>query len=238
MKQILLFVIIAIFGVSDAYSQQYKLIITKDDGTSLEMKTSEIVEMYFEEYTEEEQETHVDTLSYEDIERAQKILDGDIVLSSRLTMNGVDKTLVENGCPVIYNFSWNEDSTMKISQYNMTLGSMGMTINFSCKATPMALDSWEKNEYTGDGWIKFYGKDGVVTSSDEDTEHTSSNAYIQGYVNVETNEIQFIISYNMMNIRSEVFLQTIDKDRINHYEEEYAQYEKDLEEYKNSVSLY
>ena len=43
--------------------------------------------------------------------------------------------------------------------------------------------------------------------------------------------------YNMMNVRSECFLQTIDKTRINNYEKEFAQFEKDLEEYKKEHGL-
>mgnify|MGYP002247258201 FL=1 len=38
--------------------------------------------------------------------------------------------------------------------------------------------------------------------------------------------------YNMMNVRTETFLQEIDKSRIDRFEEEFAQYEKDLEEAK------
>lgn len=40
-----------------------------------------------------------------------------------------------------------------------------------------------------------------------------------------------------MNVRSECFLQTIDKNRINNYEAEFAQYEKDLAAYKEEHGL-
>ena len=40
-----------------------------------------------------------------------------------------------------------------------------------------------------------------------------------------------------MNVRSECFLQTVDKERINNYEEEFAQFEKDLEKYKEDHGL-
>ena len=40
-----------------------------------------------------------------------------------------------------------------------------------------------------------------------------------------------------INGRSECFLQTIDKTRINNYEKEFAQFEKDLEEYKKKHGL-
>ena len=42
----------------------------------------------------------------------------------------------------------------------------------------------------------------------------------------------FIVNYNMMNVRSECFLQTIDKNRIKTYEEDFKKYEEDLKKYK------
>ena len=54
---------------------------------------------------------------------------------------------------------------------------------------------------------------------------------------MKTNQITFIVDYNMMNVRSECFLQTIDKNRINNYEAEFAQYEKDLAAYKKEHGL-
>ncbi|WP_373733097.1 DUF4903 family protein, partial [Bacteroides heparinolyticus] len=45
------------------------------------------------------------------------------------------------------------------------------------------------------------------------------------------------VDYNMMSVRSECFLQTIDKNRIKNYEEEFAQYERDLEAYKKEHGL-
>lgn len=233
MKHIFFFVILAVFVISNASAQQYKLVISKKDGTSVEMKTSEINQMSFEEYTDEEQETQVDTLSSDNIEKAQKLLDGDIVLSTNVTMNGVNKTLLDSGCPVKYNFTWNEDSTINISQFVRS----PFVIDFTCNVKLMVLNSWEKDEYTGNGWIKFQGENGEVKSSDKDVtsdDIVSNGAYITGYVNVETESIELMIAYNMMNISSEIFMQTIDKNRINYFEEEFAQYEKDLEEWKNS----
>ena len=39
------------------------------------------------------------------IDKAKEILVGDLVLSTRATMSGVDKTLLESGCPTKFNFS-------------------------------------------------------------------------------------------------------------------------------------
>lgn len=55
---------------------------------------------------------------------------------------------------------------------------------------------------------------------------------MDGYLNVLTNEIEFIINYNLMNVRTETFKQTIDKSRIDNFEAEFAQYEKDLAQWK------
>ena len=46
------------------------------------------------------------------VKKAKEILAGDIVLSTRATMNGVDKTLLKSGCPTKFNFSWREDGMM------------------------------------------------------------------------------------------------------------------------------
>ena len=40
------------------------------------------------------------------VEAAKKILNGDIVLSTKATLNGVDKTLLPNGCPTKFGFEW------------------------------------------------------------------------------------------------------------------------------------
>ena len=143
------------------------------------------------------------------VKKAKEILAGDIVLSTRATMNGVDKTLLKSGCPTKFNFS-------------------------KCATKIMQLNSWEQDEYPGDGWIKFVGTDGNVTTSGDDAEDNQegSGARVDGYLNVNTNQIEFIVDYNMMNVRTETFLQTIDKTRIDRFKEEFAQYEKDLEEAK------
>ncbi|WP_373725990.1 DUF4903 family protein, partial [Bacteroides heparinolyticus] len=44
------------------------------------------------------------------LEKAKTILNGDIVLSTKATMSGVDKTLLPQGCPTKFNFKWEKDS--------------------------------------------------------------------------------------------------------------------------------
>ena len=170
---------------------------------------------------------------------AKNILNGEIILSTKATMSGVDKTLLPTGCPTKFKFDWVNDKTMKLSLDGFTVGNMPLTIYFLCQCKFMQLNSWEKDEYKGDGWLKFKGKDGQVTGDPKDQSgiEKGSGATVIGYLNVKTHEINFIVNYNMMNVRSECFLQTIDKNRINNYEAEFAQYEKDLAAYKKEHGL-
>ena len=168
------------------------------------------------------------------IDKAKEILVGDLVLSTRATMSGVDKTLLESGCPTKFNFSWREDGTMVLDLSDFTVGAMPFAITFRCATTFMQLNSWEKDEYHGSGWVKCVGTDGNVTTSGDDAadNQEGSGARVDGFLNVDTKQVEFIVDYNMMNVRTETFLQEIDKSRIDRFEEEFAQYEKDLEEAK------
>lgn len=174
------------------------------------------------------------------VQEATNYLNGEIVLSTNATMNGVNKTLLPEGCPTKFKFEWSKTDaqTFTISLLDFTVGNMGMIINFKCDVKTMVLNSWEQKEYTGDGWIKFKGEDGSVWGTDTDGSASSAKgSSVQGYYNVKTHEIQFIVNYNMMNVRSECFLQTIDKNRINNYAAEFEQYEKDLAAYKKEHGI-
>ena len=174
------------------------------------------------------------------VKEATNYLNGEIVLSTNATMNGVNKTLLPGGCPTKFKFEWSKTDaqTFTISLLDFTVGNMGMIINFKCDVKTMVLNSWEQKEYTGDGWIKFKGEDGSVWGTDTDGSASSAKgSSVQGYYNAKTHEIQFIVNYNMMNVRSECFLQTIDKNRINNYAAEFEQYEKDLAAYKKEHGI-
>lgn len=174
------------------------------------------------------------------VKEAINYLNGEIVLSTNATMNGVNKTLLPEGCPTKFKFEWSKTDaqTFTISLLDFTVGNMGMIINFKCDVKTMVLNSWEQKEYTGDGWIKFKGEDGSVWGTDTDGSASSAKgSSVQGYYNAKTHEIQFIVNYNMMNVRSECFLQTIDKNRINNYAAEFEQYEKDLAAYKKEHGI-
>ena len=177
------------------------------------------------------------------VTKAQDFLNGDIVLSTNATMNGWNKTLLPTGCPTKFNFKWTGDQSFDVKLLNFTVGNMGMIVNFRCNVKTMQLNSWEKKEYTGDGWIKFYGEDGYTWGQNEDGSGAgdegapTKGSFVQGYYNANTHQIQFIVNYNMMNVRSECFLQTIDKDRINNYDKEFAKYEADLKKYKEEHGI-
>ena len=174
------------------------------------------------------------------VKEATNYLNGEIVLSTNATMNGVNKTLLPEGCPTKFKFEWSKTDaqTFTISLLDFTVGNMGMIINFKCDVKTMVLNSWEQKEYTGDGWIKFKGEDGSVWGTDTDGSASSAKgSSVQGYYNAKTHQIQFIVNYNMMNVRSECFLQTIDKSRLATFVEDKAKYEEDLKAYKKEHGI-
>ena len=174
------------------------------------------------------------------VKEAINYLNGEIVLSTNATMNGVNKTLLPEGCPTKFRFEWSKTDaqTFTISLLDFTVENMGMIINFKCDVKTMVLNSWEQKEYTGDGWIKFKGEDGSVWGTDTDGSASSAKgSSVQGYYNAKTHQIQFIVNYNMMNVRSECFLQTIDKSRLATFVEDKAKYEEDLKAYKKEHGI-
>lgn len=174
------------------------------------------------------------------VQEATNYLNGEIVLRTNATMNGVNKTLLPEGCPTKFKFEWSKTDaqTFTISLLDFTVGNMGMIINFKCDVKTMVLNSWEQKEYTGDGWIKFKGEDGSVWGTDTDGSASSAKgSSVQGYYNAKTHEIQFIVNYNMMNVRSECFKQTIDKSRLATFDADKAKYEADLAAYKKEHGI-
>lgn len=174
------------------------------------------------------------------VSEAKSYLKDEIILSTKATLSGVDKTLLPEGCPTKFKFDWSQtdDQTFTISLLDFTVGNMGMIISFKCDVKCMELNSWEKKEYTGDGWVKFKGVDGSVWGTDTDGSASSAKgSSVQGYYNAKTHQIQFIVNYNMMNVRSECFLQTIDKSRLATFAEDKAKYEADLAAYKKEHGI-
>ena len=174
------------------------------------------------------------------VQEATNYLNGEIVLRTNATMNGVNKTLLPEGCPTKFKFEWSKTDaqTFTISLLDFTVGNMGMIINFKCDVKTMVLNSWEQKEYTGDGWIKFKGEDGSVWGTDTDGSASSAKgSSVQGYYNAKTHQIQFIVNYNMMNVRSECFKQTIDKSRLATFDADKAKYEEDLKAYQKEHGI-
>lgn len=174
------------------------------------------------------------------VSEAKSYLKDEIILSTKATLSGVDKTLLPEGCPTKFKFEWSKTDaqTFTISLLDFTVGNMGMIINFKCDVKCMVLNSWEQKEYTGDGWVKFKGVDGSVWGTDTDGSASSAKgSSVQGYYNAKTHEIQFIVNYNMMNVRSECFKQTIDKSRLATFDADKAKYEADLAAYKKEHGI-
>lgn len=174
------------------------------------------------------------------VNEAKSFLQGDIILNTQAFMGNVDKTLLPTGCPTKFNFTWSDTDpqSFTISLLDFTVGKMGMIINFNCAVKTMQLNSWEKKEYKGDGWIKFYGENGSVSGEDaKGVPSQATGSIVKGYYNVMTHQINFIVNYNMMNVRSVCFQQTIDKNRIKTYEEDFKKYEEDLKKYKEEHGL-
>lgn len=176
--------------------------------------------------------------SSELVTQAKDYLTGEIVLNTQATMNGVNKTLLPEGCPTKFKFEWTGDQSFEVSLLSFTVGKMGMIINFKCNVKTMQLNTYEKQDYPGNGWIKFYGEDGSTWGTDEEGKASEAKgSSVKGYYNVNTHQINFIVDYNMMNVRSETLLQVIDKSLLPHYDELKAEYERKLAEYKKEHGI-
>lgn len=175
------------------------------------------------------------------VQSANKLLADTVVLSTRASMSGVSKTLLEEGCPTRFTFKWDEKiQKLHVRLPKFQVGTMPFAVVFYCNTTYSELNSWEKEEYPEEGWIKFYGDDGAVVPYVPDGVEkpvADGAGIITGYVNPKTKEIEFIINYNMMNVVTHTFRQEIDKNRINTYEKEFKQYENDLKKYKEEHGL-
>ncbi len=179
------------------------------------------------------------TLSAAEIEAAQTTLNGDMVVSAHAWINGEDKTLLSSGAPIKLKFEKSDDDKMNVWMDAIQIGSMPFTVYFGIVIEFAPLNSWEKNELTGDGWVRFSGSHGNISygampSSPIDTTTKGDGSTMAGYVNTETKEIQFTTSFSAMNVEISADRQDIDPSRVENYEAEKEQYEKDLEEYKKT----
>jgi hypothetical protein len=178
------------------------------------------------------------------LEVAGRLLQDSVVLNATAMMGTVNKTLLPQGCPLKYYFEWKTKDTLNIQIRKFSVGKMPVTVWFGINCKFMQLNSWEKDEYTGEGWIKFEGVKGMTlyagNANDENKDYqdgTGGSGTVVGYFNAVTHEIEFVTNFNVMNMSSDVFLQKIDLSRIAKYDEEFAQYEKDLAKYKEEHGL-
>ncbi len=179
-------------------------------------------------------------VSDEYLTAARELLQDSIVLNATAMQGTVNKTLLDEGCPLKYYLNWRSQDTLNIQIKEFSVGKMPVTIWFTINCKFMQLNTWEKDEYTGEGWIKFQGSGGntVYTAIDDDyTDGDGGAGSVQGYLNVKTQEIEFVTNFNVMNMSSDVYLQKIDPTRMDRFEEEFEQYEKDLAEYKKEHGI-
>lgn len=178
--------------------------------------------------------------------KAREILKDSIIFRSKAMMGNIDKTLLPEGCPLKYHFSWDltSDTPLNIKLKNFSVGNMPVQVWFNIYCRLIPLNTWEKDEYKGDGWIKFSGVKGDVTytpnQNDVNAQYTDGKGgagTVIGYLNVETKQIEFSTDFNVMVMQSYVFLQTIDYSKMDTYEADFKKYEADLRAYKREHGL-
>ena len=171
---------------------------------------------------------------------AREIMNDVIVLNATAMQGRVNKTLLEQGCPLKYYLTWKSDDVMNLQIREFSVGTMPIKIWFSIDCQFMMLNTWEKKEYGEKDWVKFQGKGGstVMEAIDENYDDGNGGAgTVQGYLNIRTHQVEFVTNFNVMNFSADVYPQTINPARLEHFEEEFAQYEKDLAEYKKANGI-
>lgn len=185
-----------------------------------------------------------ETLSEALTNKAMATLRGDMVVSAKARVNGVDKTLLDGGAPCKFNFTESGNGKMTVSQQGFKVGNMPFSICFKIEVSLTPVPSLEKSDFTGDGWARFSGTrgriglNGNMPGTAVDTTLTSGDgSTLTGYVNTETREIQMQVRYSMSNVTVDIPRQTIDPARVGNYEAEKEKYNSDLEEYKKTHGL-
>ncbi len=165
-----------------------------------------------------------------------------IVLDTKAMMGTVDKTLLPKGCPTKFDFKWlDKEQKIEISLLNFSVGNMPLTINFRINAPFEELNVWDRDTYPEEGWLKFQSNNGWLMADpkpgEPEPEKFNNPATIEGFVNPLTEEIQFVINYNMMTVKSFCFRQKINFGRTKNYEQEFKKYEADLKAYKKAHGI-
>lgn len=197
--------------------------------------------LVFPSCTDDEEITQTSVLD-EYLEVARETLQDSIVLNATAMMGTVNKTLLDEGCPLKYYFKWSTKDTLNMQIRNFSVGKMPVRIWFSVNLKFMQLNTWEKEEYGDEdsGWIKFQGISGVTTintTTDEYEDGEGGAGTVTGYFNAKTDEIEFVTNFYVMNMSADVYQQEIDLSRMATFEEDFAQYEDDLAKYKEDNGL-
>lgn len=185
-----------------------------------------------------------ETLSKEQTDKAMATLQGDIVVSAKARVSGVDKTLLDGGAPCLFSFAKSGEETMIVSQEDFKVGNMPFSICFKIEVSLTPIPSLEKSDFSGDGWVRFSGKRGRIglngqmpDTAVDTTISKGDGSTLTGYVNTETREIQMQVGYAMSNVSVDIPRQAIDPARVGNYEAEKEKYNRDLDEYKKSHGL-
>lgn len=182
-------------------------------------------------------------LSDEEVEAALAILEGDLVVSSHVTVGGTDKTLLESGAPAKFTIERAGGNRFNMWQDGFQLGKMPFPIGVGISVELVPVLSLESDDLKGNGWVRFYGKRGTISTdgsrpeSAVDTNASGDGTTITGYLNVSTKEIQFRISYAMMTVELSAPRQIVDPSRAENFEQEKEEYEAELEKYKKEHGL-
>ncbi|MDR0733539.1 MAG: DUF4903 domain-containing protein [Dysgonamonadaceae bacterium] len=165
---------------------------------------------------------------------ARETLQDSIVFYARAMTGNVNLTQLDSGCPVKYYFSWRDGETMNLQIRNFKVGKMPL-ISFSIDLKFMELNDWEKDEYAGEGWIKFTGSGGISTVNGAEND---GNGIVTGYFNANTKDMEFVTDFNVMTVTLDVYRQPVDFGRMDTYEEDVARYELQVTSYKLQVGFH
>lgn len=165
----------------------------------------------------------------------RETLVGDHLLFTKVTVNGVDKTLLDGGCPTRLNFSWDGDSLV-VAITDLKIGNMPFAISYQSTAAIRLLNHWEEDEHAGgnEAWFKFVGTNGYVSMGDG---LKPNGASIKGYFHPGDNIIEFVIDYNVMNVRTVCERQVLDDPNVGDFDTEMAKYLEELAKYKRENGL-
>lgn len=174
---------------------------------------------------------------------AQEYLQDTIVFHARAMQGTVNKTVFKGGCPLRYRFKWIDDQNVNMALDSFTVGRMPVVVWFNIKCKFMQLNTWEKDEYKGDGWIKFQGTGGTIQYSpseagdlnDSSNTGTGGAGSVTGYFNANTHEIEFSVNFNVMNMSSDVFPQVLDKEKN---KEALKTFNADFKKYQEALEWY